>query len=155
MDRLLEIANALAADAAYAALDDNAAEARLNEKAHPGRVASSALFEVIMDRGWFAKVKLLSENTTAPAAQRLAAIDALALLQDRDRELNYASAESGARMIATLDALIAGGALDAATRDIILGLGANLRTRAEVLGLGAVTGYEVKQARAAHGQGGA
>lgn len=155
MDRLFEIANALAADPAYAGLDANAAMARLNEKVHPGSVASSALFELIMNRGWFAKIQLLAGNTGAEAAQRLAAIDALALLQDRDRELNYASAESGARMIATLDALIAGGALDTATRDIILGLGANLRTRAEVLGLGAVTGYEVKQARAAHGQGGA
>lgn len=153
MDRLLEIANALAADPAYAGLDANAAAARMNEKAHPGRVASSALFEAIMNRGWFAKIQLLAGNTGAQAAQRLAAIDALALLEDRERELNYASAESGARMLATLDALIEGGALDAATRDIILGLGANLRTRAEVLGLGAVSGYEVKQARAAHGQG--
>ena len=100
-----------------------------------------------MNRGWYAKIKLLAENVSVEAGQRLAAIDALALLEDRDRELNYASAASGAQMVATLDALIAGGALDSATKTILLGLGANLRTRAEVLGLGEVTGREVHLAR--------
>lgn len=147
MDRLYEIAQAMAADPAYASLDANAAAARLNEKVHPGRVASSALFELIMNRGWFAKIQLLAGNTGAEAAHRLAAIDALALLEDRDRELNYASAESGARMLATLDALIDGGALDAAAKAAILALGQNLRSRAEVAGLGTVTGYDVHKAR--------
>lgn len=149
MDRLYEIAQALAADPAYAGLDANQAEARMNEKVYPGKVPSSALFEVIMNRGWFAKIKLLAENGTGEA--QLAAIDALALLEDRDRELNYARAESGGRMVATLDALIAAGALDTATKNILLGLGANLHTRAEILGLGAVTGYEINQARITHG----
>lgn len=72
MDRLYEIAQAMAADPAYASLDANAAAARLNEKVHPGRVASSALFEVVMNRGWFAKIELLAANGTGAA--QLAAV---------------------------------------------------------------------------------
>ena len=151
MDRINTIKAAMDADPAYPALavgktaNDaaNAIAARFNENAYPGRVASSVLFEVIMARGWFAKIKLLAENTGAEPGQRLAAIDALALLEDRDRELNYASAASGAQMIVTLDALIAAGALDVETKTIILSLGQNLRAHGDVLGLGEVTGREV------------
>ena len=157
MDRIAAIKAAMDADTAYAALalsknaNDaaNAIAARFNEKVYPGKVASSALFETIMNRGWFAKIKLLSADTGAAESHRMAAIDALALLEDRDRELNYASAESGTRMINTLDALIAAGALDAGTKAIILSLGQNLRTRGDVLGLGEVTGFEVYLARGA------
>lgn len=147
MDRLATIKAAMDADPDYAALDANAAAARFNEKVHPGRVASSALFEAVMNRGWFAKIKLLAANGTGAA--QLAAIDALALLEDRERELNYADADSGARMVETLDALIAAGALDAATKNIILSLGQNLRTRGDALGLGIVTGREVYLAKGA------
>ena len=147
MDRLATIKAAMDADPEYAALDANAAAARFNEKVHPGRVASSALFEAIMNRGWFAKIKLLAADAVAAESHRLAAIDALALLEDRERELDYSNTESGARMVETLDALIAAGALDTATKGVILSLGQNLRTRGDVLGLGMVTGREVHMAR--------
>lgn len=153
MDRQSEIKAAMDADPAFAALTDgmaahdaaNAAAARFNEKAHPGKVASSALFEVIMNRGWFARIKLLA-STGAGDAQ-LAAIDALALLEDRERELDYSNADSGTRMVEVLDALIAAGALDTGTKNIILSLGQNLRSRGDALGLGMVTGREVHLAR--------
>lgn len=121
----------LNADPAYGRLDANAAAARANERVLPGTVACARLFELIMNRGWYAKIVRLSRNDAAPPVQQDAAIAVLSLLADRDRVINYANAESGARIVEALDALIAGEALDAATKLAVLALGQNLRTRAE------------------------
>lgn len=135
------------ADAGFTGLDANAAEARFMEKVYPGVVTSATLFECIVTSGWYGKIIRLAKSDIAPDDQVDAAVTVLALLADRERQINYASATAGGAMVALLNALVAGGALDTTTKNTILGLGQNLRTRAEFLGLTRVTARDIHLAR--------
>lgn len=146
---LLDIKAVMTADAANAAKTPDEVAAWFNAKTQPGVMPSSALADYIFVRGFYAKIVLLSQNVAVPVSQREAAIDALAVLAIRDRLVDYSRSAVKARLAAVMDELIAGGAMDAAGKTFIIGIGDNKVSRAEVNNFPEIRAHHIIEARAA------
>ena len=143
---LAELKAAIAAEPANAGRTDAEVLAWLDEPV-PGPVPASRLMSLLLVADAYADIAIAAETPGHTA--RRAAMNAVALLSDRDRQIDYANPLELGAVQATTAALVGGGVISAEVQAQVDGLGLTIQTRWAAYGLRRPTAHEIGLARLA------
>lgn len=121
---LVDLKNLIASEPANTARTDEEVFAWLHEKSLPGKITSAEIADVIFTSGSYSDIVLASQDVGS-SAKKKAAIVALAILNVRDRELDYARSEVTSSLSGVLGELENSNLISTEIKNKILNLGNN------------------------------